>query len=132
MESVPPYEGVWSGFESQVLRQTSITNLNQVKRKGLIVVRGGDGYRSTMWVQLNRSERAPYKRVMLGSSPDARTIKIKRREEMKPLEIKESQERRKERVRNSASLRTRVVENKKAYNRKKEKARIRRDSEAQK
>ena len=67
---------------------------------------------------------------MLGSSPDARTIKIKRREEMKPLEIKESQERRKERVRNSASLRTRVVENKKAYNRKKEKARIRRDSEA--
>lgn len=51
---------------------------------------------------------------------------------MKPLEIKESQERRKERVRNSASLRTRVVENKKRYNRKKEKAQMRRDSEAQK
>jgi hypothetical protein len=45
---------------------------------------------------------------------------------MKPLEIKESKERRKERVRNSASLRTRVVENKKQYNRKRQKARDRR------
>ena len=51
---------------------------------------------------------------------------------MKPLEIKESKERRKERVRNSTSLRTRVAENKKAYNRKKEKAKMRQDNEAQK
>ena len=45
---------------------------------------------------------------------------------MKPLEIKESKERRKERVRNSASLRTRVVESKKKYNRKREKAQMHR------
>jgi len=48
---------------------------------------------------------------------------------MKPLEIKESKERRKERVRNSASLRTRVVESKKKYNRKRQKARDRRSME---
>lgn len=48
---------------------------------------------------------------------------------MKPLEAKESKERRAERVRNSAFLRTRVVESKKKYNRKKEKAQIRRSME---
>ena len=48
---------------------------------------------------------------------------------MKPLEIKESKERRKERVRNSASLRTRVVESKKKYNRKRDKAQMRRSME---
>ena len=50
---------------------------------------------------------------------------------MKPLEIKESKERRKERIRNSTSLRTRVVESKKKYNRKREKARDRRSMETQ-
>ena len=49
---------------------------------------------------------------------------------MKSIEIKESKERRKERVRNSASLRTRIVESKKLYNRKKEKAKVRKDYEA--
>lgn len=48
---------------------------------------------------------------------------------MKPLEIKESKERRKERVRNSASLRTRVIESKKKYNRKRDKAQMRRSME---
>ena len=48
---------------------------------------------------------------------------------MKPLEIKESKERRKERVRNSASLRTRVVESKRKYNRKRDKAQMRRSME---
>lgn len=51
---------------------------------------------------------------------------------MKPLEIKESKARRAERIRNSASMRTRIVESKKAYNRKKAKAQMRRDNEAQK
>lgn len=50
---------------------------------------------------------------------------------MKPLEIKESKERRKERVRNSTSLHTRVVESKKHYNRKRQKARDRRSMEDQ-
>ena len=44
---------------------------------------------------------------------------------MKPLEVKESQERRKMRVQNSAALRTRIVESKKKYNRKREKAQMR-------
>ena len=48
---------------------------------------------------------------------------------MKPLEAKESKERRKERVQNSAMLRTRVVESKKKYNRKREKAQMRRLAE---
>ena len=48
---------------------------------------------------------------------------------MKPLEIKESKERRKERIRNSTSLCTRVVESKKQYNRKRQKARDRRSIE---
>jgi hypothetical protein len=48
---------------------------------------------------------------------------------MKPLEVKESKERRKERVRNSAFLRTRVVESKKKYNRKRDKAQMRRSIE---
>ena len=48
---------------------------------------------------------------------------------MKPLEIKESKERRKERVRNSASLRTRVVESKRKYNRKRDKVQMRRSME---
>ena len=45
---------------------------------------------------------------------------------MKPLEIKETQKTRKERVQNQPFLRTRVVESKKKYNRKREKARDRR------
>lgn len=44
---------------------------------------------------------------------------------MKPLEIKETQKARKERVQNQPSLRTRVVESKKKYNRKKDKAQMR-------
>ena len=48
---------------------------------------------------------------------------------MKPIEIKETPKTRKERVRNSPSLRTRVVESKKRYNRKKDKAQMRRDME---
>jgi hypothetical protein len=48
---------------------------------------------------------------------------------MKPLEVKESKGRRKERVRNSAFLRTRVVESKKKYNRKRDKAQMRRSIE---
>ena len=48
---------------------------------------------------------------------------------MKPLEIKESQARRKERVQNAAFLRTKVVESKKKYNRKKDKAQMRRSME---
>ena len=44
----------------------------------------------------------------------------------KPLEAKETQAMRKERVRNSPSLHTRVVESKKIYNRKRDKARDRR------
>lgn len=47
----------------------------------------------------------------------------------KPLEIKETQEMRKQRVRNSPSLHTRIVESKKAYNRKKEKAQMLRSKE---
>lgn len=50
----------------------------------------------------------------------------------KPLETKETQEMRKQRVRNSPSLHTRVVESKKLYNRKKDKAQMRRDIEGQK
>lgn len=55
----------------------------------------------------------------------------KRREDMskKPLEAKETQEMRKARVRNSPSLHTRVVESKKKYNRKRDKAQIRRSME---
>ena len=47
----------------------------------------------------------------------------------KPLEVKETQEMRKERVRNSPSLHTRVVESKKTYNRKRQKVRDRRSME---
>lgn len=47
----------------------------------------------------------------------------------KPLEAKETQEMRKQRVRNSPSLHTRVVESKKRYNRKRDKARNRRSME---
>ena len=43
----------------------------------------------------------------------------------KPLEAKETREMRKERVRNSPSLHTRVVESKKKYNRNRDKARMR-------
>lgn len=50
----------------------------------------------------------------------------------RPLESKETQEMRKERVRNSPSLHTRVVESKKLYNRKKDKAQMRRSMEDQK
>jgi len=49
----------------------------------------------------------------------------KRREEVsnkKPLEAKETQAMRKERMRNSPSLHTRVIESKKKHNRKREKA----------
>jgi hypothetical protein len=48
---------------------------------------------------------------------------------MKPDIAKESQARRKERVKNAAFLRTRVVESKKKYNRKRDKAQIRRSME---
>ena len=85
-----------------------------------------------MWVQLNWSEQATYNRQMLGSIPDARTKIILKEKSMKPLEAKESKERRAERVRNSAFLRTRVVESKKKYNRKRDKAQIRRSMEEQK
>ena len=47
----------------------------------------------------------------------------------KPLEAKETQAIRKQRVRNSPSLHTRIVESKKKYNRKREKAQIRRSME---
>ena len=47
----------------------------------------------------------------------------------KPLEAKETREMRKERVRNSPSLHTRVVESKKRYDRKKEKAQMRRSAQ---
>ena len=50
---------------------------------------------------------------------------------MKPIEAKETQATRKERVRNSPSLHTRVVENKKKYNRKRDKAQMRRSMEDQ-
>ena len=49
----------------------------------------------------------------------------------KPLETKETQTMRKERVRNSPSLHTRVVESKKKYSRKKDKAQMRRSMEDQ-
>jgi len=47
----------------------------------------------------------------------------------RPMEIKETPKMRKERVRNSPSLHTRVVESKKKYNRKKDKAQTRRSME---
>ena len=50
---------------------------------------------------------------------------------MKPDIAKESQARRKERVQNAAFLRTRVVESKKKYNRKRDKAQMRRSIEDQ-
>ena len=49
----------------------------------------------------------------------------------KPLEAKETQAMRKERVRNSPSLHTRVVESKKKYNRKRDKTQMRRSMEDQ-
>ena len=49
----------------------------------------------------------------------------------RPMEIKETPKMRKERVRNSPSLHTRVVESKKKYNRKKDKAQTRRSMEDQ-
>ena len=48
---------------------------------------------------------------------------------MKPLKIKETQKMRKERLQNQPSLHTRVVESKKKYNRKKEKAQMHRSME---
>ena len=48
---------------------------------------------------------------------------------MKPDIAKESQARRKKRVQNAAFLRTRVVESKKKYNRKRDKAQMRRSIE---
>ena len=51
---------------------------------------------------------------------------------MKPLEAEESKERRKERIQNSAFLRSRVIESKKKYNRKRDKAQMRRSMEDQK
>ena len=48
---------------------------------------------------------------------------------MKPIEAKETPAIRKERVRNSPSLHTRVVESKKKYNRKRDKAQMRRSME---
>ena len=51
---------------------------------------------------------------------------------MKSIEQKESQARRKERIQNAAFLRTRVVESKKKYNRKRDKAQLRRSMEDQK
>lgn len=48
---------------------------------------------------------------------------------MKPIETKETQAIRKARVQNSPSLRTRVVESKKKYNRKRDKAQMRRSME---
>ena len=50
---------------------------------------------------------------------------------MKPDIAKESQARRKERVQNAAFLRTRVVESKQKYNRKRDKAQMRRSMEDQ-
>ena len=47
----------------------------------------------------------------------------------RPMEIKETPKMRKERVRNQPSLHTRVVENKKKYNRKKDKAQMRQSLE---
>lgn len=47
----------------------------------------------------------------------------------RPMEIKETHKMRKERVRNQPSLHTRVVENKKKYNRKKDKAQMRQSLE---
>ena len=55
--------------------------------------------------------------------------KSKGERKMKPLEAKETQKTGAERVRNSPSLRTRVIESKKKYNRKREKARDRRSME---
>lgn len=82
MESVPPYEGARSGFESWVLRQPQSSMAKAI-----------------MWVQLNWSEQATYNRQMLGSIPDARTKNILKEEDgMKPDIAKESQARRKERV----------------------------------
>ena len=49
---------------------------------------------------------------------------------MKPIEAKETKATRAERVRNSPSLHTRVVESKKKYNRKRDKAQMRRSMEA--
>ena len=49
---------------------------------------------------------------------------------MKPIEAKETQATRKARVRNSPSLHTRVVESKKKYNRKRDKAQMRRSMDA--
>ena len=51
---------------------------------------------------------------------------------MKPIEAKETQKIRLESVRNSPSLHTRIVESKRIYNRKKEKAQMHRDTDAQK
>lgn len=51
---------------------------------------------------------------------------------MKPFEAKETPKIRAERVRNSPSLHTRIVESKRNYNRKRDKAQMRRDMDAQK
>lgn len=49
---------------------------------------------------------------------------------MKPFEAKETPKIRAERVRNSPSLHTRIVESKRNYNRKRDKAQMRRDIDA--
>ena len=50
---------------------------------------------------------------------------------MKPIEAKETPKLRKERLRNTPSLHTRVVESKRAYNRKKENAQMHRCKDAE-
>ena len=62
----------------------------------------------------------------MGSSPNIRTIhNLKRGNKMKRIETKETPKMRKLRVQNQPSLHTRIVENKKKYNRKREKAQMR-------
>lgn len=48
---------------------------------------------------------------------------------MKPIETKETPKSRKERVQNSIPLTTKIVESKKVYNRKKEKAKLHKEME---
>lgn len=85
-----------------------------------------------MLLVLEGFEGAPYKRVQMARLHWGAPVHIKilkEKSKMKPLEIKESQARRKERVQNAAFLRTRVVESKKKYNRKRDKAQMRRSIE---
>lgn len=84
-----------------------------------------------MLLVLEGFEGAPYKRVQMARLHWGAPKYSKGESGMKPLEIKESKERRKERIQNSAFLRTRVVESKKKYNRKRDKAQMRRSMENQ-